>query len=124
MDDDESFRYNLEIALSFNGFLIKSCKSSETAFKTLSQSKIIPSIILSDIVMPKSDGFYFLQQIKKNLKWSKIPFVFISAFFSKEIVKKTRQIGADEFLLKPFIIEDLINFIKSLVIPCFENQSL
>ena len=64
--------------------------------------------------MPESDGFYFLQQIKKNPKWSNIPFVYISAFFPQEIIKKTKINDADRFLLKPFIIEDLISIIKDL----------
>lgn len=66
----------------------------------------LPDLIISDISMPEMDGLTFLDHVRGNPNWSNIPFVVMSARASSEERRSAQEKGADEFLVKPFALED------------------
>lgn len=69
----------------------------------------LPDIIISDILMPKLDGFKMYEELKKNALTDCIPIIFLSALCTDKDIRKGINIGADDYLKKPVSPEDLIS---------------
>lgn len=109
VDDD---RTNLIMAerLLGNEYTIVSVTSGEQAIKFLSKRK--PDLILLDINMPEMDGFEVMRNIKGNENWEKIPVIFLTADRDTETEVECLQMGAVDFVGKPFEPEIVRNRIR------------
>jgi signal transduction histidine kinase/ligand-binding sensor domain-containing protein/DNA-binding response OmpR family regulator len=74
-----------------------------------------PDLIISDIMMPEMNGFAFCKQIKTNLNTSHIPVILLTARSGEESLMEGLNIGADDYLTKPFNPQLLIARIKNLI---------
>ena len=74
--------------------------------------KLHPDIILLDILMPAINGLQILEKIKADATLRGIPVIMISALHDDESIRKARELGAANFLSKPFLIATLIDAIK------------
>jgi DNA-binding response OmpR family regulator/two-component sensor histidine kinase len=83
-------------------------------------SEQTPDLIVSDIMMPKVDGFQFLQEVRKNLSWAHIPFIFLTAKGEKQEVYQGRVSGADLYITKPFNSSELLELIKTQLDRAFQ----
>lgn len=75
--------------------------------------KNIPDIILCDIMMPELDGYGVLYLLQKNPQTSAIPFIFMTAKAERADMRKGMEMGADDYLTKPFDDVELFNAIES-----------
>jgi DNA-binding response OmpR family regulator len=75
--------------------------------------KELPDIILCDIMMDELDGYGVLFMLNKHPKTSTIPFIFITAKTQKEDLRKGMEMGADDYLMKPFNDVELLNAIET-----------
>jgi CRP-like cAMP-binding protein/CheY-like chemotaxis protein len=75
--------------------------------------KNLPDIILCDIMMPELDGYGVLYMLNKNPETSTIPFIFLTAKAEKVDLRKGMEMGADDYLTKPFDDMELLNAIES-----------
>ena len=108
VDDNKDILFNLKLLLESNNYLVETAETGEDALKVLSDLKNPPDIIISDIMMPKMDGYHFFETISENLKWNRIPFIFISALSTPEDIRLGKMLGVDDYLTKPFKEEDLL----------------
>ncbi|MBC7371887.1 MAG: response regulator, partial [Bdellovibrionaceae bacterium] len=72
-----------------------------------------PDLILSDVMMPKMDGFELIQKLKKNPKTRNVPVVLLSARAGEESRIEGLQGGADDYLVKPFSAKELLARVKT-----------
>jgi DNA-binding response OmpR family regulator len=72
-----------------------------------------PDLILCDIMMPELDGYGVLYLLSKNLKTANIPFIFMTAKSEKSDVRKGMNMGADDYLTKPFEEIELLDIIET-----------
>ncbi len=93
---------NYEVAIAING------KDGINKAKTFS-----PNLILCDIMMPKMDGYEVLYFLSKDHVTSGIPFVFLTAKSEKEDLRKGMNLGADDYLTKPFDDMELLNVVET-----------
>lgn len=109
VDDD---RTNLLMAekLLGNEYHIVSVTSGEQAFKFLTKKS--PDLILLDINMPKMDGFEVMRKLKNNESWTKIPVIFLTADRDTDTEVECLQMGAVDFVGKPFEPEIVRNRIR------------
>jgi CheY-like chemotaxis protein len=70
-------------------------------------------LILCDIVMPHMDGYEFLEQVHRNPDWTTIPVIFLSARNEQGDIKYGRQLGVDEYLTKPYDVDELLGVTKA-----------
>ena len=104
VDDIEINRIVLEEILS-DAYDAISVESGEAAISFMASGEVMPSMILLDIMMPGMDGYETLQLIKKNPLTEHIPVIFITAEDAKLNEAKGLELGAVDFISKPFSVE-------------------
>jgi YesN/AraC family two-component response regulator len=78
-------------------------------------SEVIPDLVISDVMMPVKDGFELCEMLKQNQKTSHIPIILLTALADSKNKKKGLYISADDYLIKPFDIEELKIRVKNLI---------
>ena len=115
VEDNKSLLENLRILLEFNSFNVITAENGIDALNTLQnlqRTNILPDLILSDILMPKMDGYDFFRLISNYEMWNKIPFIFLSALTYPEHINLAKSLGVDDYITKPFIEEELLSCIN------------
>jgi DNA-binding response OmpR family regulator len=96
--------------LSRKGFKAIDASSGDQGIKRLSEEK--PDLILCDLLMPGINGYEVLDTIKKNPDLCGIPFIFLTAWANKENVIKGLELGAQDYITKPFDSKELLIRVK------------
>ena len=109
VDDSDVILHEAEVGLSpyYNVLTMPSGMSMFAMLKN-----IRPSLILLDISMPEINGFQVLEVLKKHSKYSAIPVMFLTGMTDEETKAKCFELGAVDFIAKPFSIPVLVNRIK------------
>ncbi|MEM9101259.1 MAG: nitrogen regulation protein NR(I) [Pseudomonadota bacterium] len=108
IDDDASIRWVLEKALSKSGISCQAIDDGSLLFDKL--QKMTPSVIISDIRMPQSDGLDILSKLQDD--YPSIPVIIITAHSDLQSAVSAYQGGAFEYLPKPFDLEDAVATVK------------
>ena len=110
-EDDENLGPLLTEYLIAKGYDTELFKNGEVALKGF--KKNIYNICILDVMMPKMDGFTLAKEIRMTN--SKVPFIFLTAKTLKDDVLEGFAIGADDYITKPFSMEELLFRIKAIV---------
>ena len=113
IDDDVTIRKLINHHLNLNNYKVYLASNSDEGFDLLYKNNI--DLVLCDIIMDKMDGFAFCSLVRENEKYRTIPFVFVTAKNTLEDKSKALDVGGDDFITKPFNVDELILKIKSLV---------
>ncbi|MCK0146651.1 response regulator [Arenibacter sp. F26102] len=111
IEDDRALRENTEELLELSGYSVTTAPNGKVGIKMAKE--IIPDIIVCDIMMPELDGYGVLKDLSSDEKTRLIPFIFLSAKTEHKEIRKGMDLGADDYLTKPFEEEDLISAIES-----------
>jgi CheY-like chemotaxis protein len=104
----------LEVTLRFQGYEVISAHNGQEALDILEEES--PALIISDILMPKLDGFSMVQKLRSNLKTQNIPVIFLSAtYVTPEDRQFAMSLGASRFIEKPIDTEDFLLTIAELL---------
>ena len=93
------------------GFEVCLCEDGNSAFKSYLDFK--PSICILDVMMPLKDGFTLAEEIRAIDKY--IPILFLTAKSLKEDIIRGFKIGADDYVKKPFSVEELIARVEAIL---------
>lgn len=110
-EDDENLGMLLREYLQAKGFIVELCPDGEIGYKTFMDSKY--DICVLDVMMPKKDGFTLAQEIRTAN--SDIPIIFLTAKVLKEDILEGFKIGADDYITKPFSMEELVLRIEAIL---------
>lgn len=113
VDDDESLRKSLVLYLSDYGFNVKAVSNVEHAESYL--ELYYPDLIILDIMMPDLDGYHLIQFLKKNIKYSSIPFIFLTAKGMTQDRIVGYDLGCHAYITKPFDMQELLAIIKNVL---------
>ncbi|NJD55760.1 MAG: response regulator [Nitrospirae bacterium] len=110
-DDSITIQKVVELVLAEEDFEIKSVSNGEDALKILSGFN--PDIVLADIEMPKVNGYQLCDRIKKNPETSHIPVILLAGAFEPIDEELSREVAADDSVIKPFESQELISKINA-----------
>jgi DNA-binding response OmpR family regulator len=113
VDDSNTNIVLLDAVLTSKGYKTLTALSVEEALTIL--NKETPGLILLDLLMPKVNGYEFLASIKKNETTRNIPVIIISAVTNTRDIKKSRMLGADDYIEKPVNINTLLTKIQTML---------
>lgn len=111
VEDNPILREGLQEMLELEGFNVLTASNGREALAEMSVNS--PALILSDIAMPEMDGYAFFRAVRERPEWITIPFVFLTARGEKEDVLIGKDMGAEDYLVKPVTREDLITVVNS-----------
>ncbi len=95
------------------GYEVYAVKNGFEALRDLDE--IRPSLIITDINMPKLDGLKLAHGIKNRPETSDIPFIFLSSQLDEDTLKKGRDLGACYFIAKPFEMDKILDCIRQVL---------
>lgn len=111
IEDDKTLLENTRDLLELSKYRVLTAADGKSGVKVAREN--LPDIIISDIMMPYLNGYQVFEALKENPSTRKIPFIFVSVKGEPEDIRKGMNLGADDYICKPFREEDLITAIES-----------
>lgn len=119
IEDTFELRESIADALRLEGYDVILAIDGESGIKLAWEC--MPDLILCDILMPGMDGYDVLQALKTNFGQLPFPFIFITALSERKNFREGMELGADDYLVKPFTIYELL---KAINIRLKKHQSI
>ncbi len=110
IEDNKAVRENTEEILQLAGYDVVSAPNGKKGVELVQHET--PDIVICDIMMPELDGYGVLHLLNKNPKTSAIPFIFLTAKADRTDQRKGMEMGADDYITKPFDDIELLNAIE------------
>jgi sigma-B regulation protein RsbU (phosphoserine phosphatase) len=114
IEDEELIRDVISEILTYNGYETEGEANGEKGVARAIEMK--PDLILCDVNMPVMNGLQVLEAIKKNEEIKNIPFVFLTALTTMNDLREGMNLGADDYLIKPFDHKELLATISRLLL--------
>ena len=111
VEDNDEIRENTREILELAGYEINTAANGKEGYEMA--LKDIPDLIICDIMMPVLDGYGLLHLISKNENLKSVPFIFLTAKTERTDFRKGMEMGADDYITKPFTDIELMNAIES-----------
>jgi CRP-like cAMP-binding protein/CheY-like chemotaxis protein len=110
IDDNKDIRENTAEILDLAGYKTFTAENGKVGVDVALREK--PSVIVCDIMMPDLDGYGVLHLLRKNADTQNIPFIFLTAKTERSDFRKGMEMGADDYITKPFEDIELLNAIE------------
>ena len=110
-EDDESLGMLMQEYLEAKGYVPTLCQDGEEGYRSFVQNKY--DLCILDVMMPKMDGFTLAGKIRELSP--DIPFMFLTAKNLKDDVRQGFELGADDYITKPFTVEELVFRIEAIM---------
>lgn len=119
VDDSVAVRKLLDRVLSKSGYQVVQCRDGKEALEALKQPGESYSLVISDIEMPRMDGFTLLREIRAVKNWQNLPIAMLTSRENDQHRQKAKDLGANAYFTKPFASDKLLKAIATLL-----NKSL
>jgi diguanylate cyclase (GGDEF)-like protein len=110
IEDETAIRELISELLFLEGFDVVEAINGKEGI-AIAQS-VLPDLIICDVMMPEIDGHGVLEALQKNPQTATIPFIFLTAKGTRQDVRYAMNLGADDYLIKPFSNEELLEVIQ------------
>lgn len=114
IEDNTDIRESTAEILGLAGYRVYTAENGKKGVELATLNN--PDLILCDIMMPELDGYGVLYMLSKNIQTAGIPFIFITAKSERTDMRKGMEMGADDYLTKPFGDMELLNAIETRLI--------
>ncbi|MEO8149479.1 MAG: response regulator [Bacteroidia bacterium] len=111
IEDNKDIRENTAEILELAGYKVATAADGKKGVEQVNKQK--PDIIICDIMMPVLDGYGVLHMLSKNPETAGIPFIFLTAKAERSDLRKGMEMGADDYITKPFDKTELLNAVES-----------
>jgi eukaryotic-like serine/threonine-protein kinase len=111
VDDDAVIREYLRLHLTGAGFSVRMAEDGQAGLEIVTAKP--PDLIISDISMPRMDGFDFLEAVRAQPSTEKIPIILLTQYSDLSVFRRGMELGADDFLAKPVKRQDLLNSVNA-----------
>jgi two-component system, sensor histidine kinase and response regulator len=113
IENEDYVRSNLIELLDAEGYQTIEAKNGEEAYRLISQE--LPDLIICDILMPELDGYGLLARCSQEPQTALIPFIFLTALTEREDLRKGMELGADDFITKPYTRSEILRAIEARI---------
>lgn len=113
IEDNADVRETTQEILELADYNVLAAENGKVGVELVKQE--LPDLIICDIMMPELDGYGVIRILNKNPKTSKIPFIFLTAKADKTDIRKGMNLGADDYLTKPFEEVDLLDAVETRI---------
>lgn len=120
IEDNDDIRESTAEILDLAGYQVLVASHGKSGVEMA--QKEIPSLIICDIMMPELDGYGVLYLLEKNPETAVIPFIFLTAKAERADMRKGMEMGADDYLTKPFDDIELLNAVESRLNKKYKQQ--
>ena len=110
IEDNNDIRENTAEILELAGYKTFTAENGKKGVDIASREK--PAVIVCDIMMPELDGYGVLHLLRKNVETQHIPFIFLTAKTERSDFRKGMEMGADDYITKPFEDIELLNAVE------------
>ena len=111
VEDEDIIRNDIMTSLLLSDYQVFEARNGKEALEKIKLH--LPDLIISDIMMPVLDGYSLLTELQKDPETASIPFLFLSAKTDRNDLRTGMNLGADDYITKPFDIQELILAVKS-----------
>ncbi|HXX64436.1 MAG TPA: response regulator [Bacteroidota bacterium] len=113
VDDEPAILRATSTGLKQRGFTVHAVDGADAALQVIHNLR--PSIVVSDLVMPGTNGFELFQEIKKEHEFTSLPFVFLTGVDDYYAKKFGRELGGAAYITKPVDLDELEQIIKEKI---------
>ncbi|MEO1287095.1 MAG: response regulator [Chloroflexota bacterium] len=111
VEDEDNLRAEVAEMLRLEDFVVTEASDGQEALTILQETR--PDIVLCDVAMPNMDGYHVLEHIRKDEALLQLPFIFLTARADRQFVRHGMNLGADDYLTKPFSRKELLSAIDA-----------
>jgi len=111
IEDNEDIRENMAEILEMSNYKVYTASDGKEGVALAVQNK--PDLIVCDIMMPVLDGYGVIHMLQKNPDTQNIPFIFLTAKAERAEIRKGMDLGADDYITKPFSGTELLNAVET-----------
>lgn len=111
IEDNDEVRENTSEILELANYKVTAAANGKEGIEAAMKSK--PDLIICDVMMPVLDGYGVLHLLNKNVELADIPFIFLTAKAERTDLRKGMEMGADDYITKPFSDVELLNAVES-----------
>ena len=112
IEDEDALRLTLAERLTLEGLQVLTAANGKAGVRQAQEA--LPDLILCDILMPEMDGYSVLLALQSDTRTAAIPFIFLTAKADPPQVRAGMELGADDYLCKPFGIDELLARIEAV----------
>ncbi|MBU0703313.1 MAG: response regulator transcription factor [Chloroflexi bacterium] len=110
VDDEPRLLNGIRLALEAGGYKVLVALDGIEALSVLLEQPV--NLIVADIAMPRMNGYQLYERVRENPQWVAIPFIFLTARAMDSDIRYGKELGADDYLTKPFDPEDLLAAVR------------
>ncbi len=114
VDDEAPFVDTLRVRLEYEGYEVISADNGEDGLQKAKENPLL-DIIITDVMMPKMNGYQLCRELKKNEGTKNIPVIMATAKAQDSDKLWGKETGADAYITKPFEFDDLLNKVKEFL---------
>ena len=111
VEDEAGIRLNLTLMLKGEGYTVDSAEDGRAGIEHA--KSFGPDLVVSDVMMPELDGFGLLEALRADPRFVDTPFIFLTALSDRTSMRRGMNLGADDFLNKPFTRDELIEAVNT-----------
>jgi len=111
IEDQATMRRNLALLLEMEGFEVVTAENGVVGLEAARRER--PDVILCDVMMPEMDGYTVVQTLRQDPDFAATPFLFLTAKGEKSDIRVGMNFGADDYLTKPIVRDDLLCAIEA-----------
>ena len=111
IEDTLNVRENICEVLESENYEVFAAENGQSGLEM--SKNVQPDLVLCDVMMPGMDGYEVLAEMRKELVTSTVPFIFLTAKNTRENQRLGMELGADDYITKPFSVEELLNSVST-----------
>jgi diguanylate cyclase (GGDEF)-like protein len=111
IEDEPLMLLSLSELLTREGYQVYTAENGLKGLKAAQEN--LPDLVMCDVMMPELDGYGVLRELRKNRPTANIPFIFLTALVSRHDQRQGMNLGADDYLLKPYTRKEVLDAIST-----------